>query len=302
VLAQLDEYAGWVAKEARDTRLSSALARNDDAALQALCGDIHARHGGAASHISWWFVVDAEGSLRAIFPPPRFGKTYYINFAFRDYFRGGMRQDPTADRPAYVSRAYLSTDDIYKLSIASPIHGDGGVAGVLVASIPTDRHLGALKLSDDRRIAALTVRRDREMAGDPLPSDHILLVHGGVEQGEDVVVESDALRRLTALRDAAGAPGPDQLHLPPPEWVEHETDYRDPMERRDPRGARGPWLAGVAAVGRTELAVIIQTPVKDATAIDDWIQGPLVAWMLGGAALLCASLLAALRTGTVNTV
>jgi hypothetical protein len=124
--------------------------------------------------------------------------------------------------------------------------------------------------------------------GSARSDDHILLVHDGVEQGEDVVVESEALRRLTTTRDATSTVG-HQFQLPPSEWVEPDPDYHDPL-------APGPWLAGVAAVGRTELSVIVQTRLEDATALDVPPVHFVAAGSAGFAAVLFAGLFAALRT------
>ncbi|MFT3775173.1 MAG: serine/threonine protein kinase [Minicystis sp.] len=296
VLTQLDEYADQIAKEARDPALVAATARRDADELLSHFWAIHARHPGIAS----WFLVYTDGFVGAHVPH---GKMSLVvnrgrSFAFRDYFRGAMSMPRGADRPVYVSRASRSkTDHEWKLAMTSPIRGeDGAVLGVLAAEIPTDRRLGALELSDDRRIAVLAVRRDREAADEPLPDEHVLLAHSRVEHGEGVLVESPALRRLAARRDAAGARGHDQLRLPPPTWVDADDDYHDPLGARDHGGTGGPWLAGVAAVGGTELSVIVQTRLEDATALDARPLRVLVAWSVGGAVLLFAGLFAALRS------
>jgi serine/threonine-protein kinase len=301
VLVQLDAYAAEVAKEARDPRLAEALERGDEEALQALCEAMYRRHGGDTSRLPWWFVVDTEGRPRAHAPVALFGKHLYYNYTFRDYFRGAMALAGGEGRPVYISRAIrATTDNQYKLVFSSPIlGGDGRVLGLLATDIATGRELGALKLSDEHRIAVLTVRldRDMDMAGDDLPNEHILLVHNGVEHGEGVVVESAALRRLMARRDAEGGGEKVQFRLPPPEWVEAEEDYQDPLAERSPHDtAGGPWLAGMAAVGHTDLTVIVQTRLEDATALDRMPLRVLAAWSVGGAALLCAALFAALRS------
>jgi serine/threonine-protein kinase len=297
VLAQLDEYAGWVAKEASDPRLAEALARGNDEELRAICEVLHARHGGNTSPVGWWFVLDAAGDVHALVPPSqRSGAPR--NVSYRDYFRGGMALPTGVDRSVYVSRGFRARpDNGYKVAISSPIHAeDGSILGLLVASMSTDRRFGALELSDERRIAVLTARRECEDAAKPAPDQHILLVHDDVAQGEGILVESEALRRLTARRDAARIAGQEQLKLPPPGWVEAEDDYQDPLAKPDPDGARGPWLAGIAPVGNTELAVIVQTRVGDATALDRTPFRVLAVWSVGGAVLLFAGLFAALRT------
>jgi serine/threonine-protein kinase len=293
VLAQLDDYADRVAVEARGARLGAALAAGDDAAVQAASEALAERH----SDVPYWFVVDAKGALRSSVPAERSAQVRLRKFTFRDYFRGAVAQPAGAERSVYVSRAYVSaSDQRYKFAIAAPIRGvDGAPLGLLAAEIATDRHLGDLALSDDHRIAALTVRRDRDDPAEPLPSEHILLIHDGVAHGEGVPVESAALRRLAARRDASSGAGRSQLLLPPADWVESDDDYRDPLSARGPHGAGGTWLAGMAAVGRTELSVIVQTRVDDATALDQRPLRVLGAWSIGGALLLFAGAFAALR-------
>jgi len=298
VLAQLREYADTVAEEARDPELAELLEHRDDEQLTERCKAFYDRHGAKNSGIDFWFFMSDDGFGRGHTPAPKYGKTYYQDFRFRDYSRGAVALPETLSHPVYVSRVLQSNaDGSYKLAIVSPIRNSHGeFKGLLAAMLTTNRHFGALELSDDRRIAVLAVRRDRDLPTDPLPDEHILLVHDGVAHGEGIVVESNALRRLTARRDAAKISPQDQLHLPPADWVEAEDDYMDLLAKPDSTGKHGPWLAGVAPVGNTELAVIVQTRVEDATALDRSPLRVLAAWSIGGAVLLFAVLLAMLRT------
>lgn len=297
VLAQLREYADIIAREAADPRLALALARKDDAEVQALCEAARERHVGEHPSLDLWFVADAEGYARLHVPPREFGRTFYRDYSFRDYFRGAKALSSAASHSAYISRAIRSnTDDLYKIGIVAPIvDAEGAFVGIFAVSIPTDRRLGALKLSDERRIAVLTARRDRDIESEPLPNEHILLLHDGMARGEGIVIESQALQRLTARRDAAQIPLQDRLRLPPPDWVEAQDDYIDPLDKADSNGKRGLWLSGVAPVGATELSVIVQTRVDQATALDKTPFRVLAAWSTGGAALLLAGIFAATR-------
>lgn len=295
VLAQIREYADIIAEEAGDPRLAEAIMRNDDAQVQALCDAARERH--AFVHPSWdlWFVTDADGYVRAYAPIPIHGRSWFQNYSFRDYFRAVKALSTGVSHPVYISRAVRSTtDDRYKVVIASPIRDTmGAFVGLIAVSIPTDRRLGGLALSDERRIAVLTVRRDRDLAADPLPDEHILLVHDGVANGDGIVVENEALHRLSARRDAARIPLQDRLRLPSPDWVEAQDDYIDEMDEANSRGERRRWLAGVAPVGATELSVIVQTRVEDATALDETPFRVLAAWSLGSTVLLGAGIVAA---------
>ncbi len=298
VLAQLREYADIVANEAQDPQLPELLERRDDARLTERCEAFYARHSIKNSEIDWWFFMSNDGFGRAHAPMPKFGKTYYQNFAFRDYYRGAAALPESMPRPVYVSRAvHSNADDRYRLVIAAPIRNSRmELKGVLAAMISTGRHIGALELSDERRIAVLAVRRDREFDSEPLPDEHILLVHNGVVRGEGIVIESDALRRLTARREATRTPPEDQLRFPPANWIEVEDDYVDHLASPDTRMSQDRWLAGVAPVGNTELAVIVQTRTEDATALDQSPLRVLVAWSIGTAVLLFGALGVVLRT------
>ncbi|HRI67351.1 MAG TPA: protein kinase [Polyangium sp.] len=300
VLAQIREYGDTVAEEARNPHLAQALTQGNAAEAQAICEAVHARHATQASPIVWWFVMDASGVLRAQMPAPTFGKSYYLTYTFRDYFRGAKGLPVDMARPVYVSRAFYSTsDDRHKFAVVSPIRGEGGVfLGLLAAELATDRRLGSLELSDDRRIAVLTVRRDRDLPTEDLPNEHIALAHDDVVLGQGAVIQSEALRRLTARREAAGLALRDQLHLPPPEWVEAEDGLMDRIAKPNADGSHGPWLAGVAPVGNTELAVIVETRIGDATALDRSPLRVLAAWSIGGAVLLFGAILVVLRTRT----
>ena len=77
--------------------------------------------------------------------------------------------------------------------------------------------------------------------------------------------------------------------------MEAQDDYHDRLARPDAEGAQGPWLAGVAPVGNTELAVIVQTRLDEATALDRTPFRVLAAWSVGGALLLLAGVLTAAR-------
>lgn len=298
VLVKIREYGDTVAYEARNPNLVQALAEGDTATAQTICDAVQLRHVTETSPIVWWFVMDASGALRAQTPAPTFGKSYYFTYTFRDYFRGAKALPADMTPPIYVSRAFYSTSDhLYKLAIVSPIRGnDGGFLGLLAAELATDRRLGSLELSDARRIAVLTVRRDRDQPTEDLPNDHIAFAHDDVVLGQGVVVQSEALRRLTARRDAAELSPRDQLHLPRPEWVEAEDNLIDRIAKPNADGSHGPWLAGVAPVGNTELAVIVQTRTEDATALDKSPLRVLVAWSIVGALLLFGALGVVLRT------
>ncbi len=257
VLAQVREYADLVADEARDPRWREALAQSNVDTLQTYCETTQKRHAARASSIAWWHVVDFNGRPRAQ-APIRPTTRMRVDYSFRDYFQHARSLASDESHPVYVSRAYRShTDNLYKVALVTPLRSeDGTFLGVLAAALATDQRFGAVELRDERRIVALTIRRDREPT-EEMPNQHIFLVHAGASYGEKVVVESEALQRLTARRDAAKVMPSEQLHLPPPDWVEAQDDYVDRLEPLDAQGMRHQWLAGMAPVGHTELTVIV---------------------------------------------
>jgi serine/threonine-protein kinase len=292
VLAQIEEYTHSIEDEAVDPRLAAALARGDRAGLDAHCRAIHVRRGGPASPFATWLILDREGAPRGHYPEEE-TEYYELRLDFRDYFQGAMAIAPGARRNAYVSRVLRSSSDAnYKFALSAPIRDPAGaLLGALVTTIVTDRRLGALELSDERRVAMLVGRRDRPAAGAPLPEAYMVLVRDGVDHGEGVVVDSAALRRLSSR--AARASSREQLHLSLLDQVERESDHRDPLGSRD--GYDGPWLAGVAPVGGTELAAIVETRLDDAVAVDRGTYRVIALWSVGGALLLAAGFVAAVR-------
>jgi hypothetical protein len=187
-----------------------------------------------------------------------------------------------------------SSDAYNKFALSAPIRSSGGaVLGVLVTTIATDRRLGSLDLSDGRRVALLVGRLDRPAAGAPLPEEYMVLVRDGMDHGEGIVVDSPALRRLSSGRALAGPRAPPQLRLSLLDQVERESDHRDPLGGR--YGYDGPWLAGIAPVGGTELAAIVETRLDDAVALDRGTYLVIALWSVGGALLLAAGFGATVR-------
>jgi serine/threonine-protein kinase len=314
VLAQIETYTHVIEEEAAEPRLAAALARGERAALDAHCRAVHERRGGAASPFATWLVLDREGVPRGHYPEEA-DPYYALRLGFRDYFVGAMAitavddgggagsaddagsapNSPGARRSAHVSRVLRSSSDAYyKFALSAPIRGRGGaVLGVLVTTIATDRRLGSLELSDGRRVAMLVGRLDRPAAGAPLPEEYMVLVRDGMDHGAGIVVDGPALRRLSSGRALAGPSAPPQLGLSLLDQVERESDHRDPLGGR--YGYDGPWLAGIAPVGGTELAAIVETRLDDAVALDRGTYLVITLWSIGGALLLAAGFVATVR-------
>ena len=63
-------------------------------------------------------------------------------------------------------------------------------------------------------------------------------------------------------------------------------DWRDPLAERDPVKYGGDFLAGIAPVGHTDLAVIVQSRADEATELDADPRLRLVSWSGVAVALL----------------
>lgn len=185
------------------------------------------------------------------------------SFAFRNYYQGARALGLAGRREAHFARGYKSEGDSeMKISLSVPIiDHDGEWLGLIDAVIGTDTQLGSLQLSDPKdggRLAMLIALRDRERdeASLPLPDEHLVAVHEGLAHGQAVPLTEDPvarewLRRLDHQYRAERGP---QLVFDAAEATFAESDHRDPVP-----GYEGRWLAGVAPVGKTAYAVIVQT-------------------------------------------
>jgi hypothetical protein len=234
---------------------------------------------------------------------PLVNDAYYQQpFDWRDYFKGARGVPIAARHAAYVSRAIKSHGDLrYKLAIAAPIRSaDGAIVGVLVATIVTDLHWGSQDLNDAHRTVVIADLLDRNAPDEVLPDDYLALAGEGVNHGEKVVVTSAAFARLRARRASVGEGAREQLDLPPSSWIEADADYYDPPSMRPKDGYDGPWLAGIAPIGGTDLVAVVKTRADTAVALD---RGPLyafIAWFAGGLGLLGASFLLARRRASIQ--
>jgi hypothetical protein len=112
--------------------------------------------------------------------------------------------------------------------------------GALVLTDPGERH----------RIAVLVVRRDRDHTDEALPDDWLVLAHEGVARG--------SVHRMANRGALASLPVAPRAGVPTMVADDHHTD---PVP-----GFEGRWLAGVAAVPGTPLAVVVQTRYDAAIA------------------------------------
>ncbi len=228
------------------------------------------------------------------------------SFGWRDYFAGAASACATAvdgdgaaaDDSVYVSRAYVSfATNTVRFSLTTPVRDDAGrCIGVIEGAVESDRALGSFKLSDegartDDRSAVLLARGDRSTEGGALPDAWYVMLHDDVVAGSEHKQPPDAALRALAARDDARATSTPQLA-----WTTDaplaDADFHDAV-------AGGRWLAGIAPVGNTHFAVVVET--KEAKAVAPNANLTRRLWQAAGIALagtLVVALVLALLTRT----
>ncbi len=206
-------------------------------------------------------------------------------FGWRDYFKGAAQLGRQGKNAVYISRAYTShSDQTVRFSLVVPIYdGQGTWLGALQAAVTSDDALGDLVLRDPDvkdRTAVLVSRRDRELETSALPDDWFVLLHEGLQDGSShAMANRGALARLPQRSEgAAYVPQLVTSSVPPL----RDDDHLDPIP-----GFDGTWLAGIAPVGDTPFAVIVQTRSSAALAPNARLGARLLA-ALGGAVVLAA--------------
>jgi serine/threonine-protein kinase len=205
-----------------------------------------------------------------------------MDFSARDYVRGALANaGRTGLAAVHVSRVYPSKGDgILKFAITVPVYGPDGPGappvGVLGGSVAADATMGLPRLHDARRKVVLVGRWDPNRAPDDrVPfarePEHLVLLHPAFRHAEPVMEISHPLLLLFTRSEGA------ELRAASADAPSGADDfYFDPVRRRYP-GYAGPWLAGFAPVGNTDLVIIVQTR--------DWAA---VALFAAAAALLAA--------------
>jgi hypothetical protein len=213
---------------------------------------------GAATLFDGVRLFDTEGSSLIRFPLGK--QPTGTRFDFREYFQGARHLGQLGRRAVYVGRAIHSeSDDQIKLPLAAPVFAGERFIGILLATVGTDSTLASLELPrDDRRVAVLVGLRDRDRFQAALPEQYMVLVHPRLEHGQAVSIEGPALTTLARAASAARVADAEQLVLSGADRVLTAEPHSDPL-------LPGRWLAGIAPVGNTSYAVIVETE-QEATA------------------------------------
>ena len=230
-------------------------------------------------------LLDAAGSWLTRVPtgdPDFIG----LDFSWRDYFHGAAELARAGSRAAYVSRAYESRSNrTVRFSINVPIYDDDDTCvGVLQAAVASRAALGRLALDDDDddddRIATLVSRGDRPDANAVMPDEWYVIVHEGLTEGSSHLMPNRGALALLPRSDGA------QLVTATARAL-RDDQHHDPIV-----GFEGRWLAGVAPVGGTHFAVVLQTRYDAAIRPDERLGQRLTAAVM--AAMAFAVVVAAL--------
>jgi serine/threonine protein kinase len=282
VLREIDDYA-------------TALQRlSEDAKLVALVQGPPRWHTPALEHYLQGIfdsigVYRLDGHRNARWPsvPPE--RYVSVDFSWRDYFLGASAAGRAGRRAAYVARCILSEGDgRNKIVLAAPLFDGDRHVGVVMATIDTAATLPALDMKNrdgEGPTGTLIGLKDRSR-GSSYPNEYMVLVHEGLSDGEAADLDRQlALRLLDAWGEPLGA-GEQLMHRDGD--AIREADYRDPVPGFEDR-----WLAALAPVGRTGLAVVVRTRYRDAVRASDEMIALMAWWMLGlggGAVLILAGI------------
>jgi serine/threonine-protein kinase len=308
VLRELEDLAEPVARAAARPDLLALLRARDRAGLQAFVEGLRRADPGpdGASPYETWFLLDERGEMDAI--APLVEDILGRDFSGREYYRGALRhaRNP-AGAAVHVSSVYRSeNDDLPKFAMVAPVVEGAGpgarVLGMVGATITTQSAWREARLDDAVRVGVLVGRADPNppRAGAPppwtTPGRYRILLHPAYRRGASALPVSGGLVESLPRRGAADACAGDEFGRPVAAPVADDdatgidARYRDPAGAGDPRYA-GRWIAGVARVGNTDLAVIVQRRHDEAVGIDRAMTRRLA--LEGAAAVSLAALLAA---------
>jgi len=304
VLFKLNGYRDAVAKAAREfPRELLPLLREEKiqkgGPMEAYCDKLKTTHESIRGEnlvLQDWFVLDKDGNTRARSSKYKAVNYEYdvlgLNYVWRDYFRGAWKLGEARVRSAYISRAILSEpNNNQRYVISAPIYDENGdPIAVIISSTDTGAALGTLKLkdpSDKSHIAMIVAPRDndRNTKDDPLPDDHVILVHDSLSGGKTTRLKSHAaVHGAIALAETSNPNrGLEQLLLPEPNAVTFDEYFCDPVMDGSCEDAAGNplpgrWLAGFAPIGNTGFVAIVETPRDTAAAPNKTLALRLLLW------------------------
>ena len=218
-----------------------------------------------------WFFVDASGyqRWRNRFDPAVIDK----DFSYRDYFHGHSIEYERGKAPEgtgpiqqpYISLPFESKSTFHNMvALSVPVwdQNNVNVIGVLARTTHLEQLLsqyrGSIKGSNGvaRTIALADNRNGRLLDHSRLATrDPLAASSGGTSENsdanleltEDVAIPDATLQRIRSAGNAAVR-------------LEH---YEDPLQKIDPAGSSGEWLAAFSSVGETDWTAIVQERRSD---------------------------------------
>lgn len=304
VLFKLNGYRDAVAKVAREfpTEFAPILRKGEAVrgnVLEAYCDKLGERHGtsnGDRPDLQDWFIVDKWGTILA--RASKYDSKDYpydvlgLNYGWRDYFKGAWKLAEARSHSAYISRAILSEpNQTQRYVIAAPIYDETDEPiGAIITTTYTGAALGTLELedpSDKRHIAMIVAPRDndRNTHNQPLPEDHVILIHDALAAGVTAPMKSHrAVHTAVSLAEKSNPDrGLEQLLLPEPNAVTFDENFCDPVmdgpcEDASGKPKEGRWLAGFAPIGNTGFVAIVETPRETAAQPNQTLLRWLLLW------------------------
>src|SRR5262249_33918210 len=144
-----------------------------------------------------WYVLDRDGRLQALSPPPEDPTIIGRDFSRRNYFQGAMRREGERGRAAvHISRGFHAENrGLYKFALSAAV-GDRRdkhipAVGVVAATVTTTKTLGSLQLNDERHTAVLVGRKDTSPPRGELlveeADEYLILLHPAYRRGVPAV-------------------------------------------------------------------------------------------------------------------
>jgi hypothetical protein len=253
---QITQLKWAVERAAGDPALAETCRGGDASRMKEhLRGLARASGGSAGPGFASVFVLDQQGTLRAVWPEQE--QVVGRNFAHRDYFHGALAHAAREGvGRVHVSRVYTSVNDhLDKFAVSVAFYRDGhdGPVWVLAATVRAHDTLGLSGLHNSQhQVALLAPRENAGPSSDGASDRYVVLVHPAFESPppSGSIADIELRRDFSPLGEVSFTP---------------DDDYRDPVAEKYPRYA-GRWLAGFSPVADTGLVVLAQQRYEGAVA------------------------------------
>jgi hypothetical protein len=247
------------------------LAKDDRQGLQQIVLDVCKSY---SSTLITCYIINRDGIMLA--HAPRADFMIGGDFSWRDHFLGAKALGiKGASGSVHISRVYHGkSDNLYKFAISAPIlDHQNNFLGTIATSVTTDASLGPVILKDGRTVA-LIAPTDINSPDERRTDKYVALYHPGYRKGIDPV----EFPYMNKVRMKLGMETSQELQLADSKLANFQNDdYADPVASVAKEYA-GRWIAGVAPVGNTGFAVIVQQRYTDAVNLESSTFWNLALW------------------------